>query len=311
MTMKEAGLPEWMKKGRSVTDTTIGDEVVRTFIPTTFVDKNLARLGAFMREVFRMGHSGVLSGNGLLYAVSTSSRMAGIFILIVAGSVTGGAVALLILLGIMITLALASRVPLSGIFRKVRTPAIFTFIVALPALFMVPGSATLELGLWGLNITGEGVRSFTTLLFRVVVMVSFLSLLSLTTKEAELIQGLRALGLPSFFVTALFVTFRYVFVLIKLVEDMLLSRKSRVIRSVNATRLTSRKSERAWFGAGAAYLLERSVKTADDVCLAMTSRGFRGNFDRKNGEGTAIITSAKDALWLLFCIFIFILVMGS
>ena len=117
---------------------------------------------------------------------------------------------------------------------------LFTAVVMLPVTLSVvsPGRAVLTLWSHGapfwplpatIAVTAPGLLAFLRLVARVTTVVSFSVLLTLTTPWAELLKALRAVGVPRGFVFVLAVAYRYVFTLVRIVQDMALARTSRLV----------------------------------------------------------------------------------
>jgi energy-coupling factor transporter transmembrane protein EcfT len=75
---------------------------------------------------------------------------------------------------------------------------------------------------------------------------------------------------PDVFILILGMTYRYIYLLLRLANDMFLSRKSRVVGRLSSA------EERRMMAATTATLLSRSLNLSSEVYLAMQSRGFRG-----------------------------------
>ncbi|MCS7050899.1 MAG: cobalt ECF transporter T component CbiQ [Thermomicrobium sp.] len=190
------------------------------------------------------------------------------FALLVIASVHAWPVQL-VLLGSSVGLLVASRVPLGTIARLLLGVPLFTLLVTLPALVLVPGPAVLRLP-FGLAVTTTGTWSVLTVLLRVTASVAAAMALVLTTRWTDLLAAFRALRLPLLFVVVLAMTYRYVFVLLELLQDLLLARRSRLVAA------TSGAEQRRWVTSALGVLLQRSVRTSERVYLAMTARGYRG-----------------------------------
>ncbi len=175
-------------------------------------------------------------------------------------------VALLILL---VALLLASRIPVTTITRLLVGLPLFTLIVATPALFLVPGPELFRLP-FGLSVTTTGVWSMVTLLLRVTVSIAAASALVLTTRWADLLVAFRAFRVPLIFVLVLAMAYRYIFVLLELLQDLLLARRSRLLRHDGST------EQRRWLSSALTVLFQRSLRTSEHVYLAMAARGYRG-----------------------------------
>ncbi len=171
---------------------------------------------------------------------------------------------------LVLVLALFSAVPVDFFIRRVWLAVpLFTGIVALPALFLIPGQPLFHLP-FGLIVTQPGARSVLFLLLRVATSVSLVFLLILTTPWNTVLGALGVLKVPDVFILVLGMTFRYIYLLLHVANDMFLSRKSRVIGRMSG------KQERHMLSAIGATLLGKSLTMSSEVYLAMVSRGYRG-----------------------------------
>ena len=118
-------------------------------------------------------------------------------------------------------------------------------------------------------------------------------LLTLTTPWNRLLSSLRAVFVPRIFVVVLAMAYRYVFVL--LVGDR--STCTRRARRAASTDHRDHAGGRRFVAASAGALFGRSHALADDVHLAMISRGFVGDVPR----GRTRRPSAVDVVWLAAC----------
>ncbi len=171
---------------------------------------------------------------------------------------------------LVLALALTSAIPADIFIRRVwLTVPLFTGIIAIPALFLIPGKPLVHLPL-GLIITETGARNVIFLLLRVGTSLSLVLLLILTTPWNTVLAALGVLKVPDMFILVLGMTFRYIYLLLHIANDMFLSRKSRVIGRMSA------KQERHMLAAIGATLLGKSLAMSSEVYLAMVSRGYRG-----------------------------------
>ncbi len=258
--MAEMKIPGWLKEAGGTVSDREG-----AFKRERFIDRTLGNIASFMREAFDEESA----RGGVLQSVAPRARITGIFFLIFAAGLSGEAWMLLALAFLAVALALISGVGLARLLRRVLPVVVFTAVIVAPVFFgfFTPGRAVLRIG-WA-SVTAEGLGTGLFIIARVAVMSGLASLLLLTTRQADLLTGLRGL-VPAFFVTALFMTFRYVFILLKTAEDAALARKSRTITG------TGLRGSQGWFATRAGFILKKSVSTADEVTLAMASRGFTG-----------------------------------
>jgi cobalt/nickel transport system permease protein len=151
---------------------------------------------------------------------------------------------------------------------------LFSLFIGLPALFgnFTPGQELFNLKIagWVLVITRPGVLTFLLFVLRVVSLVSFAVLLSITTRHFELLKALRIFAIPQVFVMVLGICYRYIYLFIGIIENTYLALKSRVGVIMHD------KSGRQIVSWNIAFLWQRSIKLNEDVYKAMLSRGYNG-----------------------------------
>ena len=114
---------------------------------------------------------------------------------------------------------------------------IFSGIIILPSTLSVisPGEVVLHLFYAGdtdIGITRQGLAGAQLFVMRIALSISLVVLLTLSTKWNDLLQSLRILKVPKFFVLIVGMSYRYIFLLLGLVVEMYESRKSRTIIKV-------------------------------------------------------------------------------
>ncbi len=212
----------------------------------------------------------IAQGPGLLQSLDPRVKLISTLLLLLAASLSRSIPVIAALYVLTLILAWRSAVPMSFFVKRVwLLLPFFTAMIALPALFVIPGPALAHLPL-GLVITRTGLTSALFLLLRVGTSVSAAVLLILTTPWNSVLKTLGALCVPDALVVMLGMTYRYIYLLLQAAGDMLLSRESRVVGRMSAS------GERRLMAASAGVLLSRSLQLSSDVYLAMQSRGFRG-----------------------------------
>ncbi len=229
---------------------------------------------------------------GLFQGLDARVKVISVLALLISVSLSHSLLVIAALYVLTLILGLLSAIPADFLIKRVWLALpFFTGMLVLPALFITPGPALVHLPL-GLVITRTGLNSALFLLLRVSTSVSLTLLLVLTTPWNTVLSALSVLKVPDVFVLILGMTYRYIYLLLRVVNDMFLSRKSRVVG-----RLSTAESQKM-LAAVSATLLSKSLNLSSEVYLAMQSRGFRGS----------IVTlkpfrmRAKDWLWL--CIFL-------
>lgn len=174
-----------------------------------------------------------------------------------------------------VLLGLLSRLPLSLFLKRVLLGIpLFSCIVALPALFILDGRVLLaiaHIGPLDLAVTDNSLASFAIFVTRVAASVTLATLLVVTTRWADLLKALRVLHVPEVFIVVLGMTYRYIFLLLRALENLFLARASRTVGH------TASDEQRRWVGASMGTLLGKSFKTSNDVYQAMVARGFSGD----------------------------------
>jgi cobalt/nickel transport system permease protein len=175
------------------------------------------------------------------------------------------------LFGLALLLAWASDLPL-GLLARGIWPSVLFFsgLIALPAVFLVPGDNLARLPLLGWSISKQGAASAGLLLARALTTSTFAALLILSTPWPHLLKAMRGLGAPAMLVAILSMTYRYLFVLLQSAVDLLAARQSRLVGRLH------RADQRRLLITGLGVLFGKSLQLANEVHLAMQSRGYRG-----------------------------------
>jgi len=262
----------------------------------SFLEKTLADLATTLEHTVYTEE--IARRSGLLQRLDARVKVVLLgFALLVAASLQTALMQLALLVLLLVLLA-ASRIPASIVVR-LGLP-VFTLLVAVPALFVVPGPPLLHLP-FGLIISTTGAWSVLTLLLRVTTSVLAAAALMLTTRWSDLLAALRALRIPLVFVVVLAMAYRYVFVLLELVQDLLLARRSRTLSAIPGP------EQRRWLTTALAVLFQRSLRTSELVYQAMTARGFRGEprtlrpraLTEADWFALSVGSAACAALWLI------------
>jgi cobalt/nickel transport system permease protein len=227
---------------------------------------------------------GYASKRGLLQFVDPRFKLVGILWLIVCIILLTRVELVLAILAVNILLAVASNVRLSYFLKRVWLfIPLFTLVIAIPAMFnfIVPGQTLLTLltrgqslgpvvSPWTIAVTTPGVQGATLFVLRTGTAVSFVVLLALTTRWTDLLASFQSLKVPMAFVMILGMTYRYVFVLVSVAQDMSLAFKSRTLRPER------NEDVRKWLSATIAVLFLRSMNMSELVNFSMISRGYDG-----------------------------------
>ena len=189
----------------------------------------------------------------------------------------------------VLALGWASAIPIDSLVRRVWLALpFFTGVIALPALFLTPGPPLLQLPL-SLTVTRTGMMTALFLLLRVSTSVSLSLLLVLTTPWNTVLSALSILRVPDVFVLMLGMTYRYIYLLLRITNDMFLSRKSRVVGRLSVA------DRQKMMASVAGTLLGKSLNLSSEVYVAMQSRGFHGRLVTLKPFGM----HTRDWVWLV------------
>ena len=208
---------------------------------------------------------------GLLQRLDPRIKLLTLVLFAVTASLVHSVWVLVALIGVTIVLAAASRVGVGSFERKVWASAgLLAFLLAAPSAMRIftPGPVVVPLGPF--SLTEPGLMGAATLTTRVVAAAGFALLVMWTMRWSDLLKALSAMRLPDVVVATLAMTQKQILTLLRTVEQVHLARESRTLTHGSA------RADRAWVTERMAFVVRKSMKTADDVYDAMLSRGFTG-----------------------------------
>lgn len=168
-----------------------------------------------------------------------------------------------------------------GYFLKRALLATPFVLAALPIIFTMEGTElfSLPIGAWNLTASVEGLERFISIALKSWLSVQVAIVLSATTPFPELLQAMRAVGIPRLLVAMFGLTWRYIFVL---VDEALRLMRARAARSgISSSNQMGREGGgiiwRAQVTGGmAGSLFLRGFERSDRIYTAMLSRGYDG-----------------------------------
>lgn len=259
---------------------------------TSVRKRSLARrtadaIGLAISEVLE--NEELASRRGLLQGLDARVKLASLIAFAVTVSLVHSVWVLAAFFGLTLVLAAASRVGVGSFARKVWGSAgLFAVLIAAPAMtrLITPGPALIELGPIVLTITG--VLGALTLVLRVVASAGFALLIVWTTRWTDLLSALTAVRLPDVIVATFAMTQKQIVSLLRTVQQIHLARESRTLDPGTA------RENRQWVVGRMAFVVQKSVRTADDVYDAMLSRGYSGAMRSIH----RLAMSVRDWAWL-------------
>lgn len=208
---------------------------------------------------------------GLLQRLDPRVKLVTLALYAVTASLVHSVRVLLALVLLTLVLAAASRVRVAAFARKVWLSAgLLAFLIALPSAlaWFTPGAVAFTIG--PLTFTQPGVMGVLTLVTRVAAAAGIALLIIWTMRWPDLLRALSALHMPDVVVATLGMAQKQILTLLRTVEQVHLARESRTLTRGSA------REDREWVTERMAFVLRKSLKTADDVYDAMLARGYTG-----------------------------------
>jgi cobalt/nickel transport system permease protein len=208
---------------------------------------------------------------GLLQRLDPRVKLVTLVLFAVTASLVHSVGVLIALIGLTMVLAAASRVGVGSFERKVWLSAgLLAFLIAMPSAMRIftPGPTVVSLG--PVSLTEPGLMGAATLVTRVVAAAGFALLVIWTMRWSDLLRALSSMRLPDVVVATLAMTQKQILTLLRTVEQIHLARESRTLTRGSAY------TDRAWVTERMAFVVRKSMKTADGVYDAMLARGFTG-----------------------------------
>ncbi len=206
---------------------------------------------------------------GLLQSIDARVKIIGLLGSLLAVNLSHSVWVIIALYSASLVLAISSKIPLGNFIKRVwLVVALFTFIIAIPALFITPGPAFITFP-WGWVITQTGMMSALFLILRAGTSVSFAVVFVLTTSWHNILKAMGVMHMPDVIILAFEMTYRYIHLLLHAATDMFLSRKSRVLRRLESA------EERHLMAATSGVLLGKSLYLSEEIYLSMQARGYR------------------------------------
>jgi cobalt/nickel transport system permease protein len=263
--------------------------------------RSLARKAAdsFARSVTDiLENEEIAARPGLLQRLDPRIKLLTLVLFAVSASLVHSIPVLVALSVLTLALAAASLVGVASFARKVWLSAgLLALLVALPSAlsWFTPGITAVVIG--PLTFTQPGLLGVATLVTRVAAAAGFALLIIWTMRWSDLLRALSVMHMPDVVVATLGMTQKQILTLLRTVEQIHLARESRTLT------LGTTRENRDWVTERMAFVVRKSMKTADDVYDAMLSRGYTGSMPSlrrlRVGPGDWLWLSASVALCAL------------
>ncbi len=166
-----------------------------------------------------------------------------------------------------LALAVLSKLPALEFTKRVWVfIPIFTGIIAIPSIFMIPGESAFKI--LGLTATWEGIRWAVLFTLRVATSVSYAILFTMTSRWNEIVSALASFKVPGMVITISTLTYRYIFLLAKLLLDAMHARRARLAGDLGMVESWKEAGKHI----GATFIKANTL--GEELYYSMLSRGY-------------------------------------
>lgn len=119
-----------------------------------------------------------------------------------------------------------------------------------------------------IGVTAEGLQAVCLLNLRILNSITVALLIVRTTPFGELMKALKVFRIPEVLLVIITLSYKYIFIMARTIDDMFLARKSRLAGYAND------RETRAWAAGRVGCLFHKSRTRYEDIFRAMEARGF-------------------------------------
>lgn len=284
-------IPEWMQKNDKP------EILSKSSMNTGFIRKTLNEVSKLIQNDLMSERYAAFGG--YLQSIDPRVKLTSFLLLVLYAGVGKSFFTLVILAALGFVLAKLSKIQIIVFLKRVwLILPLIMFIVSLPATtsLLIKGKPIFFLA-HNFYVSMEGTLTVIKLTLRVGVSFSFGYLMVMTTRWSEITKALEMLKVPSLIISVLDMTYRYLFVLVRLTVKMFEARFLRTIGKIDAAK------NRKFISDSIAFLFIRANAMSDEIYDSMVCRGYTGD--------TVCITQFKikkfDWIWIFNVIMISIL----
>lgn len=306
-------LPDWLIEDRQAGLCRCGCIGIRK--KTNFLEKTINDVAGVLKE--SIFSEQLAASRGMLQNLDLRVKLVTVIMLLAVTAIVRHIPVLLGLYIFTLMLAYFSRVPLMFFMKRVWLfIPFFTGLVVLPSIFnfVRPGDPFIILFSLGhpvklgfirlpevIFITRQGLMGAGIIILRVGVSVSLAVLLTVTSRWGALLKALRVFFIPKIFIMVLEMTYRYIYLLLTVITDMFVARKSRSIGEIRSG------ENRKFISAGIGNVFGKAYHLSEEVHDAMISRGYTG--EAKIIEKFRV--SVQDIIWVVIILGVCVFFLGG
>lgn len=238
-----------------------------------FIERTILAVVSIIKET--VSNDEIAGRNGFLQKRDPRVKCLSVTLMLVTTLLSTSTVGLAGIYTVTLVLVLMSSIGLGYYLKRTLLfIPLFSFFIVVPAIFscITPGEPLYTIAVMNhpLSITRQGIDSAVVFFLRVLVSVSLAVLLVLTTRHHLLLKALRVFKVPQLFVMTLGMCYRYIYLLLDIIQNTYTAIRSRAgfIRSARTGRRT--------VAASMAGLWLKSYTLQTQTYDAMLSRGYTG-----------------------------------
>jgi cobalt/nickel transport system permease protein len=251
-------------------------------LQTSYIEKGMKYLSEMMTAGFI--HVGQETGKGLFKNLDPRLKMLFLVFFVIVVSLKRDIFPEVVITLFMTLMVALSRIDFWRFYRKIiGLTFFFGFCIAFPAAFNVvtPGEVIIPVAtlaqahdFWiyhiprEIGLTRQGIEGVVMLCLRVMNSLTISLLVIHTTPFHKIVKALQVFRVPDTFLLIITLSYKYIFVFAKTVENMYLARKSRLLGMVK------NDEARMWIAGRIAFMFRKTMARYDEVFSAMVARGF-------------------------------------
>jgi len=251
----------------------------------SFVDKTLSGVAKTVKNIYLQAESA--AGKSFIYKINPYFKFIALVYMALMLSLTASVKGQAFATAFTIILFILAGIKAFNVLRKTFAVAfVFGFLIALPAALNIVTKGAIVLPLISLSspkefwiysipqvigITDKGIQVVSLIFLRILNTVSFTLLIVFTTPLPSLIKSFKIIGVPDTFLLVITLTYKYIFILSRTIEETYFSLKSRLTGNVRSSELRNVIGSRIFF------IFKRSARVYENTYLAMVSRGYDGD----------------------------------
>jgi len=248
----------------------------------SFLEKGIHHLSNVIKTSYIQWETASI--DGLFQKIDGRIKVIFLFVYVLIVSILQDIQSEIYLWGFVLVLALLSRLNVIVFYKRVVLLGFFFgFLIAFPSAFNIVTEGEIvfpfiqlsrKYHFWiyqipaEIGITREGINVAAMLTMRVINSLSIAFLVLSTTPFPDIIKALKILRVPDSFLMIITLSYKYIFIFAKTIEDMHLAKKSRLSREVN------NGDARRWITGRIAFLFIKTRLRCEEIFKAMLSKGF-------------------------------------